>query len=49
MLEIDISRNYSQKDLGVLGGDYWVFGCPNDTSVQDFDISQKAERNECSN
>ena len=29
MLEIDILRSSSQKYLGVLRGDFWVFGRPN--------------------
>ena len=30
-LENNILRNYSQKDLGVLRGDFRGFGCPNDS------------------
>ena len=30
MLDIDIIRNYSPKDLGVLRGDFWSFGCLED-------------------
>ena len=33
MLEIDISRNYTQKDLGVLKGDIGGFVCPNDAQM----------------
>ena len=29
-LEIEILRNYFQKNLGVLRGDFLGFGCPND-------------------
>ena len=28
MFEIDILRNFSQKDLGVLRGAFYGFGCP---------------------
>ena len=31
--KIGNSKNYSQKDLGVLRGDFWGFGCPNDTQT----------------
>ena len=33
MLEIDIFQNCSQKYLGVLWGDSWWFGCPNDADM----------------
>ena len=34
MLESGILWNYSQKHLGVLRGDFWRFGCPNDPHTQ---------------
>ena len=33
MFEIDILRNYSQKDLGVLRGNFGGFACPIDTQT----------------
>ena len=33
MLETDIFRNYSQKDLGVLRDDFKESGCPNDSQA----------------
>ena len=33
MLVIDILRNYFPKDLGVLMGDFWGFGCPKDAQT----------------
>ena len=33
MLEIDISRNSSQENLGSLKGVFLGFGCPNDTHL----------------
>ena len=33
MLIINIFRNSSQNDLDVLKGDFWGFGCPNDTHM----------------
>ena len=33
MVDIDISRNSSQNILGVLKGDFWGFGCPNDAQM----------------
>ena len=33
MLEIDIFRKFTQKTLGVLRGDFWVFVCSNDANA----------------
>ena len=33
MFENDILETYSQKSLGVFGGDFWGFGCPKDTQT----------------
>ena len=33
MFENDILRNYSQKSLGVIRGDFWGFGCPTDAQT----------------
>ena len=33
MLEIDILKNSSQNIFGTLKGDFWGFGCPNDTQM----------------
>ena len=33
MLAIDILRSYFPKGLGVLRGDFWMFGCPKDAQT----------------
>ena len=33
MLDIDILRNSSQKNLDILRGEFLGFGCPNDTDI----------------